>query len=61
MKQAPEFLAALQTKAGAEGLIDELKRQFFTKDPSQSQPFVHVKHRAEKLEKLNGADDERKR
>ncbi|TWN26170.1 hypothetical protein CHCC14557_2259 [Bacillus licheniformis] len=37
LKQAPEFLAALQTKAGAEGLIDELKRQFFTKDPSQSQ------------------------
>ncbi|MCY7779466.1 flagellar hook-length control protein FliK [Bacillus haynesii] len=37
LKQAPEFLAALQTKAGTEGLIDELKRQFFTKDPSQSQ------------------------
>jgi len=37
LKQVPEFLAALQTKAGTEGLIDELKRQFFTKDPSQSQ------------------------
>jgi len=37
LKQAPEFLAALQTKAGTEGLIDELKRQFFTKDPSESQ------------------------
>ncbi|MCY9389566.1 flagellar hook-length control protein FliK, partial [Bacillus haynesii] len=33
LKQVPEFLAALQTKAGTEGLIDELKRQFFTKDP----------------------------
>ncbi|QII48958.1 flagellar hook-length control protein FliK [Bacillus paralicheniformis] len=37
LKQAPEFLAALQTKAGTEGLIDELKRQFFTKDPGESQ------------------------
>ncbi|MFT0800747.1 flagellar hook-length control protein FliK [Bacillus swezeyi] len=36
-EKAPEFLAALQTKAGSEGLAEELKRQFFTKDPSQSQ------------------------
>ncbi|MED2943040.1 flagellar hook-length control protein FliK [Bacillus swezeyi] len=36
-EKAPAFLAALQTKAGSEGLAEELKRQFFTKDPSQSQ------------------------
>ncbi|MDI5787559.1 hypothetical protein PO124_00770 [Bacillus licheniformis] len=48
MKQAPEFLAALQTKAGAEGLIDELKRQFSRKIRA-NRSFVHVKHRAESL------------